>query len=173
MLMMLTFAYFLQLCYICVTFHYGNSILFSLYFFHFHFFFLLYKFFSILFYSLFYVCILPLPAARNETTTTLLAAATSRLSAKNRNVSQKPKFSRSKFTLVHLSAVVFASIIILISAMLGKYRKKTTNECGRREAMGMAMSVCAQYKASQNVEYLYLLKKWANLALKGLRVTAK
>lgn len=32
---------------------------------------------------------------------------------------QKSKL-KSKFTLVHLSAVIFASIIILISAMLGK-----------------------------------------------------
>ncbi|XP_050336615.1 uncharacterized protein LOC126763309 isoform X1 [Bactrocera neohumeralis] len=77
-------------------------------------------------------------AARNETTTTLLAAATSRLSAKNRNVSQKPKFSRSKFTLVHLSAVVFASIIILISALLGaqyvvRYRKYHLAVARRRD----------------------------------------
>ncbi|XP_011204922.2 uncharacterized protein LOC105227343 isoform X2 [Bactrocera dorsalis] len=76
--------------------------------------------------------------ARNETTTTLLAAATSRLSAKNRNVSQKPKFSRSKFTLVHLSAVVFASIIILISALLGaqyvvRYRKYHLAVARRRD----------------------------------------
>ncbi|XP_054084951.1 uncharacterized protein LOC105210728 isoform X2 [Zeugodacus cucurbitae] len=75
---------------------------------------------------------------RNETTTTVLAAATSRLSAKNRNVSQKPKFSRSKFTLVHLSAVVFASIIILISALLGaqyvvRYRKYHLAVARRRD----------------------------------------
>ncbi|XP_020713274.1 uncharacterized protein LOC101454037 isoform X2 [Ceratitis capitata] len=76
--------------------------------------------------------------ARNETTTTLLAAATSRLSAKNRNILQKPKFSRSQFTLVHLSAVVFASIIILISALLGaqyviRYRKYHLAVARRRD----------------------------------------
>ncbi|XP_053953256.1 uncharacterized protein LOC128860053 [Anastrepha ludens] len=75
--------------------------------------------------------------ARNDTTT-LLAAATSRLSAKSRSIMQKPKFSRSKFTLVHLSAVVFASIIILISALLGaqyvvRYRKYHLAVARRRD----------------------------------------
>ncbi|XP_067647542.1 uncharacterized protein gogo isoform X2 [Eurosta solidaginis] len=75
--------------------------------------------------------------ARNKTTT-LLAAATSRLSAKSRTILQKPKFSRSEFTLVHLSAVVFASIIILISALLGaqyvvRYRKYHLAVARRRD----------------------------------------
>ncbi|XP_061393750.1 uncharacterized protein LOC133329276, partial [Musca vetustissima] len=49
------------------------------------------------------------------------------LTIKSRAFLQKPKM-KSKFTLVHLSAIVFASIIILISALLGaqyvvRYRK--------------------------------------------------
>ncbi|XP_036326981.1 uncharacterized protein LOC118739644 isoform X2 [Rhagoletis pomonella] len=75
--------------------------------------------------------------SRNDTTT-LFAAATSRLSAKNRSILQKPKFSRTNFTLVHLSAVVFASIIILISALLGaqyvvRYRKYHLAVARRRD----------------------------------------
>lgn len=53
----------------------------------------------------------------SEPSQTLMAAT--RLSVKGRSFLQKPK-AKSKFTLVHLSAIVFASIIILISALLGK-----------------------------------------------------
>ncbi|XP_068142913.1 uncharacterized protein gogo [Drosophila tropicalis] len=65
-----------------------------------------------------------LASAKNVSTTLL---ASTRLSAKSRAISQKPK-SRMRFTLVHLSAMIFASIIILISALLGaqyvvRYRK--------------------------------------------------
>ncbi|KAH8259201.1 hypothetical protein KR026_000721 [Drosophila bipectinata] len=61
----------------------------------------------------------------NNTTPTLVAAT--RISGKSRTNSQKA-FSRLRFTLVHLSAMIFASIIIVISALLGaqyvvRYRK--------------------------------------------------
>lgn len=49
---------------------------------------------------------------------TILAAT--RLSVRSRTVLQRKPHSRMKFTLVHLSAMVFATIIILISALLGK-----------------------------------------------------
>lgn len=57
---------------------------------------------------------------------TILAAT--RLSVKTRTSLQKKPLSRMRFTLVHLSAMIFASIIILISALLGaqyvvRYRK--------------------------------------------------
>lgn len=48
---------------------------------------------------------------------TVLAAT--RLSAKSRSHLQKKSLSRMRFTLVHLSAMVFATIIIIISALLG------------------------------------------------------
>ncbi|XP_017012450.2 uncharacterized protein gogo [Drosophila takahashii] len=65
-------------------------------------------------------------ASRSSNSSTTLVAAT-RLSGKSRSVSQKP-MSRLRFTLVHLSAMIFASIIIIISALLGaqyvvRYRK--------------------------------------------------
>lgn len=53
----------------------------------------------------------------SETSQTLVAAT--RLLVKGRSFLQKPK-TKSNFTLVHLSAVIFASIIILISALLGR-----------------------------------------------------
>lgn len=65
---------------------------------------------------------------RNSTETVQTLLAATRLSVKGvggsqtgggRFYLQKPKL-KSKFTLVHLSAVIFASIIILISAMLGR-----------------------------------------------------
>ncbi|XP_065362143.1 uncharacterized protein gogo [Calliphora vicina] len=52
----------------------------------------------------------------SETSQTLMAAT--RLLVKGRSFLQKPKM-KSNFTLVHLSALIFASIIILISALLG------------------------------------------------------
>ncbi|XP_017081148.1 uncharacterized protein LOC108114599 [Drosophila eugracilis] len=65
-------------------------------------------------------------ASRGGNSSTTLVAAT-RLSGKTRSVSHKP-MSRLRFTLVHLSAMIFASIIIIISALLGaqyvvRYRK--------------------------------------------------
>ncbi|KAH8371207.1 hypothetical protein KR093_006540 [Drosophila rubida] len=64
----------------------------------------------------------------SNNSTTILAAT--RLSVKSRSSGgvQKKPLSRMRFTLVHLSAMVFASIIILISALLGaqyvvRYRK--------------------------------------------------
>ncbi|EDV97370.1 GH14733 [Drosophila grimshawi] len=58
--------------------------------------------------------------------TTILAST--RLSVKSRNVLQKKSLAKVRFTLVHLSAMVFATIIIIISALLGaqymvRYRK--------------------------------------------------
>lgn len=53
--------------------------------------------------------------------------AATRLSVKGRAFLQKPKI-KSKFTLVHLSAVIFASIIILISALLGKSLKSLISQ---------------------------------------------
>ncbi|XP_046807352.1 uncharacterized protein LOC111681188 [Lucilia cuprina] len=72
---------------------------------------------------------------RNSSETTLMAAT--RLSVKGRSFLQKPKM-KSKFTLVHLSAVIFASIIILISALLGaqyviRYRKYHLAVARRRD----------------------------------------
>ncbi|XP_026845413.1 uncharacterized protein LOC6596040 [Drosophila persimilis] len=68
-----------------------------------------------------------LPGARGANSSTTLIAAT-RISGKSRAIHQKPSMSRLRFTLVHLSAMIFASIIILISALLGaqyvvRYRK--------------------------------------------------
>ncbi|XP_017059910.1 uncharacterized protein LOC108100487 [Drosophila ficusphila] len=65
-------------------------------------------------------------AIRNQNSSTTLVAAT-RLSGKTRSISHKT-MSRLRFTLVHLSAMIFASIIIIISALLGaqyvvRYRK--------------------------------------------------
>ncbi|XP_016955597.1 uncharacterized protein LOC108028352 [Drosophila biarmipes] len=65
-------------------------------------------------------------ASRGGNSSTTLVAAT-RLSGKTRSVTHKP-MSRLRFTLVHLSAMIFASIIIIISALLGaqyvvRYRK--------------------------------------------------
>ncbi|KAH8274559.1 hypothetical protein KR044_012619 [Drosophila immigrans] len=64
----------------------------------------------------------------SSNSSTILAAT--RLSVKGRSSSnvQKKPLSRMRFTLVHLSAMSFASIIILISALLGaqyvvRYRK--------------------------------------------------
>ncbi|KAM8707766.1 hypothetical protein ACLKA7_014839 [Drosophila subpalustris] len=48
---------------------------------------------------------------------TILAAT--RLSVKSRTSLQKKTLSKVRFTLVHLSAMIFATIIILISALLG------------------------------------------------------
>ncbi|KAH8303561.1 hypothetical protein KR018_003270 [Drosophila ironensis] len=65
-------------------------------------------------------------ASRSSNATTTLVAAT-RISGKSRSNAQK-SLSRLRFTLVHLSAMIFASIIIIISALLGaqyvvRYRK--------------------------------------------------
>ncbi|EDW95209.1 uncharacterized protein Dyak_GE22422 [Drosophila yakuba] len=65
-------------------------------------------------------------ATRSSNSSTTLVAAT-RLSGKTRSVSHK-SMSRLRFTLVHLSAMIFASIIIIISSLLGaqyvvRYRK--------------------------------------------------
>ncbi|XP_034483174.1 uncharacterized protein LOC117788497 [Drosophila innubila] len=54
--------------------------------------------------------------------------ASTRLFVKSRTSLQKKPLSRMRFTLVHLSAMIFATIIILISALLGaqyvvRYRK--------------------------------------------------
>ncbi|BFF98331.1 uncharacterized protein DMAD_06516 [Drosophila madeirensis] len=68
-----------------------------------------------------------LPGARGANSSATLIAAT-RILGKSRAIHQKPAMSRLRFTLVHLSAMIFASIIILISALLGaqyvvRYRK--------------------------------------------------
>ncbi|EDX11206.1 GD12205 [Drosophila simulans] len=65
-------------------------------------------------------------ATRSSNSSTTLVAAT-RLSGKTRSVAHK-SMSRLRFTLVHLSAMIFASIIIIISSLLGaqyvvRYRK--------------------------------------------------
>ncbi|XP_034105109.1 uncharacterized protein LOC117568517 isoform X1 [Drosophila albomicans] len=66
--------------------------------------------------------------ARGMSNSSTILAAT-RLSVKSRSSSvQKKPLSKMRFTLVHLSAMIFASIIILISALLGaqyvvRYRK--------------------------------------------------
>ncbi|EDW70471.2 uncharacterized protein gogo [Drosophila virilis] len=65
--------------------------------------------------------------SRNVSNASTVLAAT-RLSAKSRSHLQKKSLSRMRFTLVHLSAMVFATIIIIISALLGaqyvvRYRK--------------------------------------------------
>ncbi|EDW44184.1 GM22234 [Drosophila sechellia] len=65
-------------------------------------------------------------ATRSSNSSTTLVAAT-RLSGKTRSVSHK-SMSRLRFTLVHLSAMIFASIIIIISSLLSvqyvvRYRK--------------------------------------------------
>ncbi|XP_043647981.1 uncharacterized protein LOC122616553 [Drosophila teissieri] len=65
-------------------------------------------------------------AIRSSNSSTTLVAAT-RLSGKTRSISHK-SMSRLRFTLVHLSAMIFASIIIIISSLLGaqyvvRYRK--------------------------------------------------
>ncbi|XP_017122062.1 uncharacterized protein LOC108142603 [Drosophila elegans] len=65
-------------------------------------------------------------ASRSRNSSATLVAAT-RLSGKTRSISHKP-MSHLRFTLVHLSAMIFASIIIIISALLGaqyvvRYRK--------------------------------------------------
>ncbi|XP_044317508.1 uncharacterized protein LOC108040179 [Drosophila rhopaloa] len=64
--------------------------------------------------------------SRSRNSSITLVAAT-RLSGKTRSISHKP-MSHLRFTLVHLSAMIFASIIIIISALLGaqyvvRYRK--------------------------------------------------
>lgn len=53
----------------------------------------------------------------SETAATLLAATG--LTVKSRSILKRPQIP-AKFTLVHVSAVIFASIIILISALLGE-----------------------------------------------------
>ncbi|EDW18730.2 uncharacterized protein LOC6582553 [Drosophila mojavensis] len=68
----------------------------------------------------------PLVGRSGSNITTVLAAT--RLSAKGRTNSQKKSLAKMRFTLVHLSAMVFATIIIIISALLGaqyvvRYRK--------------------------------------------------
>ncbi|KAH8293436.1 hypothetical protein KR054_000500 [Drosophila jambulina] len=65
-------------------------------------------------------------ATRSSNASTTLVAAT-RLSGKSRSIAQKT-MTHLRFTLVHLSAMIFASIIIIISALLGaqyvvRYRK--------------------------------------------------
>lgn len=57
--------------------------------------------------------------AKNNASNTIVLSATT-MSAKSRTVFHKSKI-RFKFTAAHLSAVVFASIIIVISALLGKF----------------------------------------------------
>uniref|UniRef100_A0A1I8N531 Netrin receptor UNC5 n=1 Tax=Musca domestica TaxID=7370 RepID=A0A1I8N531_MUSDO len=64
---------------------------------------------------------------KNATASLRPVMAATGLTVKSRAFLQKPKM-KTKFTLVHLSAIVFASIIILISALLGaqyvvRYRK--------------------------------------------------
>ncbi|XP_073838564.1 thrombospondin-1 like protein golden goal [Musca autumnalis] len=64
---------------------------------------------------------------KNSTASSKPVMAATGLTVKSRAFLQKPKL-KTKFTLVHLSAIVFASIIILISALLGaqyvvRYRK--------------------------------------------------
>ena len=58
-------------------------------------------------------------AAKNNSTDSLLLLSATRLAAKTRAVLHKAQM-RFKFTAIHLSAVIFACIIIFISAMLGK-----------------------------------------------------
>ncbi|KAH8379331.1 hypothetical protein KR009_004210 [Drosophila setifemur] len=69
--------------------------------------------------------LLPTRGFNSSATPTLVAAT--RMSGKSRSLAHKP-MSRLRFTLVHLSAMIFASIIIIISALLGaqyvvRYRK--------------------------------------------------
>uniref|UniRef100_A0A1I8P753 CUB domain-containing protein n=1 Tax=Stomoxys calcitrans TaxID=35570 RepID=A0A1I8P753_STOCA len=90
---------------------------------------------------------------KNSSSATRPLIAATGLTVKSRAYLLKPK-SKSKFTLVHLSAIVFATIIILISALLGaqyvvRYRKYHLAIARRRDEGSRLHTPCASMTSLQ------------------------
>ncbi|XP_075162735.1 thrombospondin-1 like protein golden goal [Haematobia irritans] len=92
---------------------------------------------------------------KNATSATRPLIAATGLTMKNRAYFHKIKSNQSKFTLVHLSAIVFATIIILISALLGaqymvRYRKYHLAIARRRDEGSRLHTPCASMTSLQS-----------------------